>query len=123
MNKRRPLVNDVQVATAKQFEVKPEALLSISHSPLLIRARWVSMYLSFQYCESTRSFIAKLHRRDHSTVGHALRALPALIASDPEISDNIAKIEASLSRDGFLLAPVNRYKNGTVIYEPLEQAS
>jgi chromosomal replication initiation ATPase DnaA len=104
--RRRPRVREIIALVAAHFQITIDDLQSPSHAHRLVLIRWISMRLADQYTPMSRNGIARLHKRDHSSMLHGMRKLSALLADGRSpLCRHIAKLEAQLWEGGFMLDP------------------
>jgi chromosomal replication initiator protein len=79
-------IEEILEATAREFEVSPQALLARDKRPEVAKARHVAMYMAR---ELTRHSLPEIGRkvggRNHTTVLHAVNRINAAIRTDPAV--------------------------------------
>jgi hypothetical protein len=86
-----PSIREIQTAVCKHYGVKLADMLSARRTAIVVRPRQVAMYLCK---ELTPHSLPQLGRRfggrDHTTVLHAVRKVPAVSRVDAELAQDIA---------------------------------
>jgi chromosomal replication initiator protein len=86
-------VNEIQIATAKHFEISTEELLSSARAARIAWPRQVAMYLSRELTnESLPSIGRHFGGRDHTTVLHACRRASSRITDDKDSREAVEKL-------------------------------
>jgi len=86
----RPTVDKIQRATAKQFGISMEEMLSKRRSRAIARPRQVAMYLAKMLTTRSLPDIGRrFGGRDHTTVIHAVKRIDQLRAEDSGLNANI----------------------------------
>jgi chromosomal replication initiator protein len=78
------------------MDVPEAALLSSHRNARLVFARQVAMYLLRKQIGLAFAAIGERYGRDHTTVLHAVRAIEARRACDPEVRRLVATLEERL---------------------------
>ena len=79
-----------------ELDVERQALLSAQRNVRLVFARQVSMYLMRKQIGLSFAAIGERYGRDHTTVLHAVRAIEARRACDPEVQRLVTTLEEKL---------------------------
>lgn len=86
----RPSVDKIQRATAKQFGISMEEMLSKRRARAIARPRQVAMYLAKMLTTRSLPDIGRrFGGRDHTTVIHAVKRIDQLRAEDSGLNSNI----------------------------------
>jgi len=86
----RPTVDKIQRATAKQFGISMEEMLSKRRARAIARPRQVAMYLAKMLTTRSLPDIGRrFGGRDHTTVIHAVKRIDQLRAEDSGLNSNI----------------------------------
>ena len=86
----RPTVDKIQKATAKQFGISMEEMLSKRRARAIARPRQVAMYLAKMLTTRSLPDIGRrFGGRDHTTVIHAVKRIDQLRAEDSGLNANI----------------------------------
>lgn len=95
----------IQAATAVAFGIPLESMFSRLRPRRLARARQVAMYLCRELTKRSLPQIgAQFGGRDHTTILHAVRAVPGFMESDPEFRDRVIALRAGLEVREVILA-------------------
>jgi chromosomal replication initiator protein len=86
----------VESLVTEALDVTPPALLSAQRNARLVFARQVSMYLMRKQVGLSLASIGERYGRDHTTVLHAVRAIEARRACDPEVRRLVTALEERL---------------------------
>jgi len=89
-------VERVESLVAEALDIAPAALLSAQRNTRLVFARQVSMYLMRKQTHLPLATIGDRYGRDHTTVLHAVRAIEARRACDPEVRRLVTTLEEKL---------------------------
>jgi chromosomal replication initiator protein len=93
----KPRLEDVSRAVARQFGITSAQLRSRRQSRGVVVPRQCAMLAARQLTGRSLAQIGRFFGgRDHTTVIHACRRLRALLQQDPQLSLNLAQIEALL---------------------------
>lgn len=94
-------VVDIQHAVATRFGIRLAEMTSHRRARAVARPRQVAMYLSRVLTPLSLPQIGRhFGNRDHTTVLHAIRLVPALAAVDRDIAMALADVLATLSPGG-----------------------
>lgn len=90
LHTRVATLDDIQREVANHFKIRVSDMHSPRRSREVARPRMVAMYLSKQlttksYPDIGRAFGGK----DHTTIMHAVKTIPALMEKDPELSEHV----------------------------------
>ena len=86
----RPTVDKIQKATAKQFGISMEEMLSKRRARAIARPRQVAMYLAKMLTTRSLPDIGRrFGGRDHTTVIHAVKRIDQLRAEDSGLNANV----------------------------------
>lgn len=91
---RRDII--IKEKVALYYEINPMHLTGASRTLRHLRPRQIAMYLCHKHMTVSVSEIARRFGRDHATVLHNLKVMENLLATDPEIKDDVAFIEKGL---------------------------
>ena len=95
---KRVTIGDIQRRVCEFYNLRMPDLLSPRRHRAIARPRQVAMYLAKLLTTASLPEIGrKFDGRDHTTVIHAVKKIDALIASDPAINADIAKLQRDLS--------------------------
>jgi chromosomal replication initiator protein len=84
-------------ATARAFEVSPQALLARDRRPEVARARHVAMYMARVLTTHSLPEIGRMiGGRNHTTVLHAVNRISAEIKNDPAMHRTVERLHAEL---------------------------
>jgi len=93
----KPTVDKIQRATAKQFGISMEEMLSKRRARAIARPRQVAMYLSKMLTTRSLPDIGRrFGGRDHTTVIHAVKRIDKLRAEDTGLNSNIEALLETL---------------------------
>lgn len=95
-SRERVSVERVESVVAEGLNVPEGALVSSQRNARLVFARQVSMYLLRKHLGLAFAAIGERYGRDHTTVLHAVRAIGARRACDPEVRRLVATLEERL---------------------------
>jgi hypothetical protein len=88
---QHPSIRDIQKAVSKHYEVSLADILSSRRTAKIVKPRQVAMYICK---ELTPHSLPQLGRRfggrDHTTVLHAVRKIPAVARVDAELAHDLA---------------------------------
>ena len=95
-----PTIEAIQRAVCAHFDITREELLSRSRAGRIVWPRQAAMYLSKELTERSLPTIGReFAGRDHTTVIHACKRVPAQIAASPAAYADIEAITAALGAD------------------------
>ncbi len=94
--RERVSVERVESLVTEAFALERPALLSAQRAVRLVFARQVSMYLLKRQIGLSLAAIGERYGRDHTTVLHAVRAIEARRACDPEVRRLVTTLEERL---------------------------
>jgi chromosomal replication initiator protein len=94
--RERVPVERVETVVAEVLDVERAVLLSSQRTARLVFARQVSMYLMRKQIGLSLATIGERYGRDHTTVLHAVRAIEARRACDPEVRRLVMTLEERL---------------------------
>jgi chromosomal replication initiator protein len=86
----------VEALVAEELAVEPQLLRSPRRSARLVFARQVAMYLMRRQIGLPFAAIGERYGRDHTTVLHAVRAIEARRACNPEVRRLVTTLEEKL---------------------------
>jgi chromosomal replication initiator protein len=86
----------VEALVTEALDIASAALLSTQRNARLVFARQVSMYLMRKQVGLSLASIGERYGRDHTTVLHAVRAIEARRACDPEVRRLVTTLEERL---------------------------
>jgi chromosomal replication initiator protein len=96
-----PDVRQVQEAVAARLELSVDAILSPSRTARVARARQLAMYLTRDLTDLSLPAIAEaFHRRDHTTVLHAIRKVERGALEDASLSRAVEELSSELRSGG-----------------------
>ena len=96
----RPTVDKIQRATAKEFGITLDEMMSKRRARAIARPRQIAMYLSKMLTTRSLPDIGRrFGGRDHTTVIHAVKRIDALRAEDSNVNAHVEKIIESLKTD------------------------
>jgi chromosomal replication initiator protein len=96
VTRERVPVERVESLVTEALDVERPALLSGQRNARLVFARQVSMYLMRKQIGLSFAAIGERYGRDHTTVLHAVRAIEARRACDPEVRRLVTTLEEKL---------------------------
>jgi chromosomal replication initiator protein len=96
VTRERVPVERVESLVTEALDVERRALLSAQRNTRLVFARQVSMYLMRKRIGLSLASIGERYGRDHTTVLHAVRAIEARRACDPEVRRLVTTLEEKL---------------------------
>lgn len=97
---RRILIEDIQRAVARDYNVSCTDLRSARRTANIVRPRQFAMYLAKKLTlRSLPEIGRKFGGRDHTTVLHAVRKMEALIAKDPALAEEERHFKSLLMED------------------------
>lgn len=96
VRRERVPVERVESLVTEALDVERPALLSGQRNARLVFARQVSMYLMRKQIGLSFAAIGERYGRDHTTVLHAVRAIEARRACDPEVRRLVTTLEEKL---------------------------
>ena len=96
VTRERVPVERVESLVTEALDVPRPALLSAQRNTRLVFARQVSMYLMRKQIGLSLASIGERYGRDHTTVLHAVRAIEARRACDPEVRRLVTTLEEKL---------------------------
>ncbi len=96
VSRERVSAERVETAVSEALDVPEAALLSAQRNARLVFARQVAMYLMRKQIGLALAAIGERYGRDHTTVLHAVRAIEARRACDPEVRRLVANLEERL---------------------------
>jgi chromosomal replication initiator protein len=96
ITRERIPVERVEALVTEALDVARPALLSAQRNARLVFARQVSMYLLRKQIGLSLASIGERYGRDHTTVLHAVRAIEARRACDPEVRRLVTTLEEKL---------------------------
>jgi chromosomal replication initiator protein len=96
VSRERVPVERVEALVTEALDVARPALLSAQRNARLVFARQVSMYLMRKQIGLSLAAIGERYGRDHTTVLHAVRAIEARRACDPEVRRLVTTLEEKL---------------------------
>lgn len=94
--RERVPVERVETLVTEALDLAAPALLSSQRNARLVFARQVSMYLMRKHIGLSLAAIGERYGRDHTTVLHAVRAIEARKAGDPEVRRLVSTLEERL---------------------------
>jgi chromosomal replication initiation ATPase DnaA len=77
---------------ARHFGLSPAAVAGITRLRRVVVARWVVMHICVEAGGYTAARAGRLLGRDHTTVLYGLRELASLVARDPALAEEIARL-------------------------------
>lgn len=92
---RRIMIDEIQCAVARYYNVRRADILSARRTANIVRPRQIAMYLCKTLTLRSLPEIGRRFFRDHTTVLHAVRKIEGLIQTD----ENIAREVAALTRE------------------------
>jgi chromosomal replication initiator protein len=96
----RPTIDRIQRATAKEFGIELDELLSKRRARAIARPRQVAMYLSKTLTTRSLPDIGRrFGGRDHTTVIHAVKRIESLRSEDTVLNKHIEQIIEILKAD------------------------
>lgn len=96
---RRVMIDDIQQAVARHFDLTIMALKGERRTIAIARPRQIGMYLAQRLTGRSLPEIGrKFGNRDHTTVLHAVRRITGLRDSDPEIDIAVRALMRRLKR-------------------------
>lgn len=97
---RRPTVDKIQRATAKEFGITLDEMMSKRRARAIARPRQIAMYLSKMLTTRSLPDIGRrFGGRDHTTVIHAVKRIDGLRAEDSNVNAHVEKIIETLKSD------------------------
>jgi chromosomal replication initiator protein len=90
------LIANIQAVVAHHYGLPCRLMRSRSQYWSHAHPRQVAMYLAHQITNRQKTVIGREFNRDHTTVLHAIRAVAARRAADPQLDADIRAIEAAL---------------------------
>lgn len=94
-----PLIADIQIATARYFQIPIVSMFSARRDRQIARPRQIAMYIAKHLTRRSMPDIGRrFGDRDHTTVIHAVKRIEALRATDHEIDDAVTGIMARLAQ-------------------------
>jgi hypothetical protein len=99
---RRALVRTIIRAVCDHYKLSLTDMLSRRKTKGVIRPRQVAIYLAKELTLASLPEIGRVFDRDHTTILHAVRAIPVYAENDPKLAEDIARLRAGLeSTDEF----------------------
>jgi chromosomal replication initiator protein len=96
----RPTVDKIQRATAKEFGITLDEMMSKRRARAIARPRQIAMYLSKMLTTRSLPDIGRrFGGRDHTTVIHAVKRIDGLRAEDSNVNTHVEKIIETLKSD------------------------
>jgi len=96
----RPTVDKIQRATAKEFGISLDEMMSKRRARAIARPRQIAMYLSKMLTTRSLPDIGRrFGGRDHTTVIHAVKRVDGLRADDPKVNAHVEKIIETLKSE------------------------
>ena len=90
-------ITDIQLFVCAIWCVTHREMLSPSRLAHIVRPRHIAIYLAERtVTKSTTTIGRRFGGRDHSSIGHALRKMEALIASDSAFAAEIKGLQTKL---------------------------
>jgi len=94
---RRPRMIEIQRATAHDFNVSVNELLSGQRLRKVVLPRHVAMYLAKELTLKSYAGIGRAFAdRDHSSVVHAVKGIERRLDRDADLADRVARIRCEL---------------------------
>ncbi len=94
-----PSIAAIQGAVCSVVEIPQSALLSTTRTAKVSQARQIAMYLSRELTSLSLADIARQFDRDHTTILHATRTVPARAAADAAVGDTIHRVRELLGTE------------------------
>ncbi len=95
--KKEISIGNIQVQTARRFEIEIEMMKAKKKTSRVVLARQVAMYLCRSLTDnSLKSIGESFGGRDHSTVIHACNLISEKMSQEPQFREKIDKIAATL---------------------------
>src|SRR5262249_49080001 len=95
-----PAVDRIQMVVGEHLGVTVDAILSPSRTAPIARARQLAMYLTRELTDLSLPAIAEaFHRRDHTTVMHAIRRVERTALEDAGVSRTLEELTSDLNRN------------------------
>lgn len=96
---RPTTINHVKDCVAEYFGISVEDMLSSRRTRNIARPRQIAMFLSRELTQNSSTEIGtQFNGKDHTTVVHAVKAIDKLLQSDPNVSEDIAKLKKILQK-------------------------
>lgn len=93
-----PRIVEIQQAVAEHFGMRLAEMVSHRRSRSVARPRQIAMYLARELTPLSLPVIGRhFGNRDHTTVLHAIRHVPQMMAEDRTIAMAVADLRAALS--------------------------
>ena len=90
-------IDEIQLLVCAIWSVTHDQMLSPSRLAHIVRPRHIAIYLtSKMVTESTSVIGRRFGGRDHSSIGHAIRKMTALAATDPAFAAEINALQARI---------------------------
>jgi len=90
----QPTIRDIQAVVAEFYDHNLHALISPRKEMPLCRHRQIAMFLAKDLTQKSLPEIGRSFAgRDHTTILHGVRKIAKLMASDPELADEIEEIK------------------------------
>ena len=80
-------------SVAEHYDLDVEELFNKRRHQGVVLARHMSMFLMKKYTRMTLTAIAKIYKRDHTTIIHACRQIDNLLETDPTVRQDMHSIE------------------------------
>jgi hypothetical protein len=94
------LISGIQTVVASHYRIPVQEMVSDRKSRESARPRQVAMYLARKLTPKSLPEIGRrFGGRDHTTVMHAIRQVEKLIATDPDVADEVAALRMCLSAE------------------------
>jgi hypothetical protein len=87
------VMTDIRRIVAGFFAVSDEDLNHGGRGARITRIRQIALYLCRRHTTRSLPEIGRAFQRDHSTVLHGIRRIEALRKADPELHDELSKLE------------------------------
>ena len=94
---KRHLIADIQRTIAAYYGFPINQLISADRRRELTHARQVAMYLANELTEHSIAEIGRRFKRDHTTVLHALKAVPERAERNPDVAFDITLLRERLT--------------------------
>ena len=89
----RPLAS-IRDIVVREYALHPGEICSPSRDRRVARPRQVGMYLCYRLTDASNSMIGiAFGNRDHSTVIHARKVIPMLMAENPAFAAEVLRLE------------------------------
>lgn len=93
----RITIESIQAHVATSFGVSLAGMMSYRRPGHLVRPRQVAMYLARRITGFKLSYVAhKFGKRDHTTIGHAVKNIESMMAVDPAFAARVNGLRGAL---------------------------